>query len=112
MTSVPLPEAFRGEVWDVDLDDFGEHPVVVVSRSVVNTRLGHVAVVPVTGTSGPDETHVVLTPETGLTRYDQSYADVTAVQPVDRTRLLARRGLLTRREMASIEHRLAAHLVL
>lgn len=107
---MPLPEALRGEVWDVDFDDFGEHPAVVMSRSMVNTRLGHVAVVPVTGTSGPVETHVVLTPGTGLTRYDQSYADVTTVQPVDRTQLLARRGLLTRQEMLGIETRLATYL--
>lgn len=107
---MPLPEAFRGEVWDVDFDDFGEHPAVVLSRSLPNSRLGHVAVVPVTGTRGPAETHVVLTPETGLTRYEESYADVTTLQPVDRTQLLARRGLLTRAEMATIERQLATYL--
>ncbi len=48
-----LPEPFRGEVWDVDLDDFGMHPVVLSIKPA--ERLGHVAVIPVTGTSGPVE---------------------------------------------------------
>ncbi len=55
-----LPEPFRGEVWDVDFDDFGLHPAVVLSINLLNTRLGHVAVIPVTGTRGPDQTHVPL----------------------------------------------------
>ena len=46
-----LPEPFRGEVWDVDFDDFGLLPAVVMSINALNTRLGHVAVVPVTGTA-------------------------------------------------------------
>ena len=50
-----LPEPFRGEVWDVDFDDFGLHPAVVLSMNALNTRLGHVTVVPVTGTRGPDQ---------------------------------------------------------
>lgn len=97
-------------MWDVDFDDFGEHPAIILSRSLPNSLLGHVAVVPVTGTRGPAETHVVLTPETGLTRYDESYADVTTLQPVDRTQLLTRRGLLTRAEMATIERQVATYL--
>lgn len=49
-----LPEPFRGEVWDVDFDEFGLHPAVVLSINALNIRLGHVALVPVTGTRGPD----------------------------------------------------------
>src|SRR5690348_17923244 len=37
-------------------------------------RLGHVAVIPITGTSGPEETHIPLTADAGLTKYDQPYA--------------------------------------
>ena len=47
-----LPEPFRGEVWDVDFDDFGMHPVVVLSINALNSRLGHVAVIPVTAPAG------------------------------------------------------------
>lgn len=109
---MPLPEAMRGEVWDVDFAEFGEHPAVVLSASPLNRRLGHVVVVPVTGTRGPDATHIRLTPESGLTRYAESYADITAVQPVDRTCLLTRRGLVALAELRRIEDQLRTYLVL
>ena len=48
-----LPQPFRGEVWDVDVEVFGRHPAVVLSANLMNTRLGHVAVVPIAGTAGP-----------------------------------------------------------
>jgi len=107
---MPLPEPFRGEVWDVDFDEFGMHPAVVLSVNPLNARLGHVAVIPVTGTTGPDETHVPLTADAGLTRYDESYADVTALQPVARARLLTRRGLLTRDELDRLTRQLTVYL--
>lgn len=103
---MPLPEPFRGEVWDVDFPDFDIHPAVVLSVNPLNSRLGHVAVIPVTGTAGPTATHVPLTADAGLTRYPESYADVTALQPVDRARLLRQRGRLTPTEV----DRLAAQL--
>ncbi len=92
---MPLPEPFRGEVWHVDFAEFGMHAAVVFSINPLNARLGHVAVIPVTGTAGPEQTHVPLTADAGLTRYEESYADVTALQPVARTSLLTRRGLLS-----------------
>lgn len=107
---MPLPEPFRGEVWDVDVDDFGTHPAVVLSINSMNTRLGHVAVIPVTGPQGPEQTHMPLTTDTGLTRYDESYADVTGLQPVARSRLLARRGLLTRGEIDHLGRQVAIYL--
>jgi mRNA interferase MazF len=107
---MPRPEPFRGEVWDVDFDDFGPHPAVVLSINLLNSRLGHVAVIPVTGTPGPAQTHVPLDADAGLTRYDQSYADVTALQPVARDRLLSRRGLLTRSELEHIGQRIGVYL--
>ena len=106
----PLPEPFRGEVWDVDFPDFGTHPAVVLSANALNLRLGHVAVIPVTGTPGPAATHVALTEEAGLTRYDESYADITGLQPVDRARLLRQRGRLTSGELALIAGRLEVYL--
>jgi mRNA interferase MazF len=105
-----LPEPFRGEVWNVDFDEFGMHPAVILSVNPLNARLGHVAVIPVTGTRGPEQTHVPLTADAGLTRYDQSYADVTALQPVARTQLLERRGLLTRTELDRLGHQIAIYL--
>jgi mRNA interferase MazF len=107
---MPLPEPFRGEVWDVDFDEFGMHPAIVLSINPMNVRLGHVAVIPVTGTAGPEQTHVPLTADTGLTRYDESYADVTALQPVNRASLLKRRGLLTSSELDRITRQLTVYL--
>ena len=105
-----MPEPFRGEVWDVDFADFGAHPAVVLSINALNVRLGHVAVVPVTGTAGPDQTHIPLTAEAGLTRYDESYADITALQPVVRTQLLLHRGRLARAELDRIGRQLTIYL--
>jgi len=105
-----LPEPFRGEVWDVDFVDFGMHPAVVLSVNSLNSRLGHVSVIPVTGTRAPELTHVVLTADAGLTRYDMSYADITALQPVGRSQLLSRRGLLTRTELDRLGRQIATYL--
>ena len=105
-----LPEPFRGEIWDVDFDDFGPHPAVVMSINGLNTRLGHVAVIPITGTQGPDQTHVPLGPDAGLTRYPESFADVTALQPVARSRLLTRRGLLAMAELDRLGRQLTTYL--
>lgn len=104
------PEPFRGEVWDVRFPAFGTHPAIVISVNALNRRLGHVAVVPVTGTAGPELTHIPLTADAGLTRYDESYADVTGLQPVARGRLLQRRGLLALSELAHIEEQVRTYL--
>lgn len=102
----------RGEVWDVRFPAFGTHPAVVLSVNALNVRLGHVAVVPVTGTRGPEVTHVSLTADAGLTRYPESYADITALQPVARSRFRQRRGLLASVEIAHLEERLRVYLSL
>ncbi len=107
---MPRPEPFRGEVWDVDFEAFGTHPAVVLSINPLNSRLGHVAVMPITGTSGPTETHIPLGPEAGVTKYDQSYADVTSLQPVARVCLLRQRGLLHRLELDRIARQLSIYL--
>jgi mRNA interferase MazF len=107
---MPLPEPFRGEVWDVDFDEFGMRPAVVMSVNPLNVRLGHVAVIPVTGTAGREQTHVPLTADAGLTRNDRSYADVTALQPAARARLLSRRGLLNSGELDTLTRQLGVYL--
>lgn len=103
-------EPLRGEVWDVRFPAFGVHPAVVLSVNPLNTRLGHVAVIPVTGTAGPELTHLPLTVDAGLTRYDESYADITGLQPAARGRFLRRRGLLTHGELARIEEQVRTYL--
>ena len=82
---MPRPEAFRGEVWDVDLPDVGTHPAVVRSVDPMDA---------------------------GLTRYDESYADVTGLRPVARERLPARRGLLSPSGLERLGRRLTVYLEL
>ncbi len=103
------PEPFRGQVWDVDFE-FGRHPALVLSVNPLNSRLGHAAVIPITGTPGPPSTHIPLDADAGLTKYDRSFADVTSLRPVARTRLRRQRGLLTRAELARIEVQLRTYL--
>lgn len=104
------PEPFRGEVWNVRFPAFGTHPAVVFSVNALNRRLGHVAVIPITGTAGPELTHIPLAADAGLTRYDESYADVTGLQPVARGRLLRRRGLLALAELSRLEEQTRTYL--
>lgn len=103
-------EPLRGEVWDVRVPAFGEHPAVVLSVNSLNRRLGHVAVVPITGTAGPELTHIPLGADAGLTRYAESYADVTGLQPVARGRCLRRRGLLATSELTHLEVQIRVYL--
>lgn len=107
---MPLPEPFRGEIWDVDFFEFGRHPAVVLSVNPLNTKLGHVAVIPVTGTPGPASAHVALDADAGLTRYEQSFADITALQPVDRASLVRQRGRLAPSELAHLADQLRTYL--
>lgn len=104
------PKPLRGEVWNVRFPAFGQHPAVVLSVNPLNVRLGHAAVIPITGTHGSELTHVTLTTEAGLTRYDESYADVTALQPVARSRFRQWRGLLAAADLSHVEERLRTYL--
>ena len=83
---------------------------MVLSVNPLNVRLGHVAVVPITGSPGPASTHVTLTADAGLTGHDESYADITGLQPVARGRFRRRRGLLAIGEIAQLEDRLRVYL--
>lgn len=107
-----LAEPLRGEVWDVDFVDSGLHPAAVMSVNPMNTRLGHVAVIPITGTPGPALTHVPLGAEVGLTKYDVSFADVAALQPVARTDVMRLRGRLGLGALERIETQLRVYLAL
>jgi mRNA interferase MazF len=86
------------------------HPAVVLSVNALNSRLGHVAVIPITGTKGPDATQIRLTADAGLTRYDESYAEITGLRPAARSACHKRRGLLHPTEMAHIEEQLRTYL--
>ena len=53
---------------------------------------------------------MALDADAGLTRDDQSYADMTGLQPVDRNRLLERRGRLAAPELERLGVQLAIYL--
>ncbi|MDL5156692.1 type II toxin-antitoxin system PemK/MazF family toxin [Actinomycetospora termitidis] len=103
-------DPLRGEVWMVGFPGAGEHPAVVLSINRLNARLGAIAVVPVTGTAGPTETHIAIGADAGLTKYDESYADVTGVQVVAKGRFRRRRGLTHPGELARIEQQVRVYL--
>jgi mRNA interferase MazF len=103
-------EPLRGEVWDVRLPRVGDHPAVVVSINALNARLSSVVVAVVTGTEGPAPTHVPLTGDAGLTRYDVSYINATDLHALDKARLRRRRGLLHPVELARLEAAIRVYL--
>ena len=90
-------------MWDVRLPHVGEHPAVVLSANVLNSRLSSVAVAVITGSEGPALTHVPLGSEAGLTRYDVSYVNATDLHSVNKVRLKRRRGLLHAAELGRVE---------
>jgi hypothetical protein len=53
---------------------------------------------------------VPLTEEAGLTRYGESFADVTALQATSRDRFRRRRGLVSSGELRHMEERLRIYL--
>lgn len=81
-----------------------------MSVNALNRRLGHVAVIPVTGTGGPASTQIPLDHDAGLTGYERSFADITALQPVDRTLLLGQRGRLAPSELNRLADQLRIYL--
>jgi mRNA interferase MazF len=105
-----FPDLFRGEVWDVELIEPGDHPAVVMSISPMNARLGHCAVIFITGTTGPAHTHVPLDSTAGLTKHPESYANITDIHAVDRALLVERRGMLAPSDLRHIEELLGLYL--
>ena len=99
-SSVPM----RGEVWDVKFPaPANEHPAVVLSANGLRLRSASVTVVLITGTEGPEQTHVALDTDAGVSRYAVSYANATDLHTVPTARLRHRRGLLSASEMATLE---------
>ena len=64
----------------------------------------------ITGTPGPLSTHVPLSAEAGLTRYDASYVDITDVHALSKGALRRHRGRCSRGELARIGELLSVYL--
>lgn len=103
----------RGEVWDAQFPaPVGAHPVVVLTSNAVIPRLSAVTVAVVTGTEGPEATHVPLDADAGVTRYPVSWANATDLQAVPVARLRGRRGRLSAAELHRLEAAVRAALAL
>ena len=95
-------DPLRGEVWDAQIPGAGVHPVVVLTINPLLVRLSSVTVLVVTGTEGPAATHVPIGREAGLTKYNESYVNVTDVHTIAQARLTKRRGALLPAELARL----------
>jgi mRNA interferase MazF len=103
-------EPLRGEVWDVRIPIVGQHPAVILTINPLIGRLSSVTVAVITGTAGPTPTHIQLDPDTGLTRYEVSYANATDLHSVARSRIRRRRGRLHPAEMQRLESAIRTYL--
>lgn len=93
----------RGEVWVCAVPLVGPHPVVVLTANRIAATLSAVTVAVVTGTAGPESTHVRIGPDSGLTKYPESYVNCSDLHTVDKPRLRRRLGRLAPVEMRGVE---------
>jgi mRNA interferase MazF len=100
----------RGEVWDAHVPNAGDHPFVILTVNSMITRLGAVTAALVTGTSGPELTHIPLGPDAGLTGYGECYVNATDLHPIPKLRLRRRRGRLHPAELRRVEGAVRAYL--
>lgn len=95
---------FRGQVWGCAFPQpIGRHPAVVLTVNRIAAPLAAVTVAVITGTPGPDSTHVAVGRDAGLTKYDESYVNCTDLHTVDKARLVRRLGLLSPAEIKQVE---------
>jgi mRNA interferase MazF len=96
-------QALRGEVWDVRVPIVGQHPAVILTNNALIDRLSSVTIAVITGTAGPEPTHITLDQDAGLTRYDTSYVNATDLHTVAQARLRRRRGRLHQAELQRLD---------
>ncbi|WP_255285037.1 type II toxin-antitoxin system PemK/MazF family toxin [Nocardia caishijiensis] len=97
--------AFRGEVWACALPSpMGPHPVVVLTVNRIAEPLAAVTVAVITGTSGPESTHVPVGKDAGLTKYQESYVNCADLHTVSKARLRKKLGVLALPEMRRVEN--------
>ncbi len=81
----------------------GTHPGVVLTVNRIAEPLSSVTVALVTGSPGPDVSHVRIGPEAGVTKYEESYVNCTDLHSLDKPRLRRRLGRLAPVELRSVE---------
>ena len=103
-------EPLRGEVWDAHVRGAGTHPFVILTVNPMIAHLGAVTAALVTGTAGPQYTHIPLGAEAGLAECAESYANATGLHTIPKPRLHHRRGRLAGAELASLERAVRTYL--
>jgi mRNA interferase MazF len=93
----------RGDVWACALPLVGPHPVVVLTVNRIAAPLSAITVVLITGTAGPDVTHICVGPDSGVKKYPESYVNCSDLHTVGKPRLRRRLGRLAPVEMRSVE---------
>jgi len=101
----PVGTPLRGEVWLCAFaPPIGPHPAVVLTVNRIARPLSAVSLVLVTGTEGPEETHVPIGADCGVKKHPESYVNCTDLHTVDKVRLRRRLGLLSATELHSVEN--------
>jgi mRNA interferase MazF len=77
---------------------------VVLTVNRIAEPLSAITVAVITGSEGPEETHVPVSAESGLTKYDESYVNCTDLHTLDKPRLRRRLGLLAAGELRAVEN--------
>jgi mRNA interferase MazF len=96
-------EPLRGEVWDAEMPQVGDHPVVILTVNRLLQVLSSTTGVLVTGTPGPRSTHIPLGADADLTRHRESYAVATELHTVPLVALRRARGRLAPAELRALE---------
>lgn len=84
----------------------GGHQVVIQVDSSMSSRCSSRD----TGTEGPEQTHIPLDRESGLTGYDISYANVTGLHTISKSSLRRRRGRLHPHDLTRLEEAVRLYL--
>lgn len=95
---------------DVHMPGIGDHPVVVLTVNALIPKLSAMTVAGVTGTRGPEITHIPLDREAGLDKYDESFANATDLHTIPKSKLHKRRGRLHPAELARLEEAVRVYL--
>ncbi len=91
----------RGDVFDADVAEAGQHPVVVVSRQTAIPVRSNVTVVLVTSVLRGHRAEVPLGPEQGLER--DYVANCDEIHTLRKARLTRRRGSVGFEQMRAID---------
>lgn len=101
----------RGEVWDAHVRDAGGiHPFVVLTINPLIVRIGSLTAVLVTGTPGPETSHVPLGREVGLIEYEESFANATDLHTIPKSKFRRKRGRLRLAELRRLEEAVRTYL--